>query len=267
MSILRRISFGFLAFFFGIGFLFNVAPVLAQSKDEQAAVKERFEALDNKQDIDGIVVLWQNNPSVTAFVIDTYLEGALALFEQSNGENENKIKAMYDRGLRGALAADKAFGRKVFSDYASSFIGWDDQQKRQFRSGQKFYGDAKEALKAKRYEDAFASANESISVARPLGDWWGVAVAQAVSGIAQEEMLDFQGALVSFSEARLLFHNFGMMEDLLRSEIAMARVLIELKRFPRALVSIDYAEPLALQLRDKDGQEELNVLRSLLHEK
>ncbi len=240
-----------------------MAAVFAQG-NQNPSVQAEFEMLDTKKDQDGIIALWQKHPMETAFVIDTYLEGGLALFEQSGAEKKEEIGAMYDRGLRGALAADKAFGRKIFSDYASSFIGWDNDEKKQFRFGQKSYNEAKDALQKGAYTDAFTLANDSINAARPLGDWWGVAVAQTVSGEAQEGLDNFSGALVSFSEARLLFQNFGMMEDLLRSEMGMARSLVKLKRFPRALVTIESAQSIALQLNKTEVLEDLKALHNIV---
>ena len=255
-----------LAVLFAAGSLFiQAGTVLAQEKPKSAA-QIKFETLDSKQDQAAIIALWREHPGKTAFIIDSYLEGGLALFEQSGVAAQNEIKAMYDRGLRGALAADKAFGRKIFADYASSFIGWDDEQKKQFRFGQQAYGKAKKALENKQFKAALASATESTNAARPLGDWWGVAVAQAVAGAAQEELHNPQSALEAFSEARFIFHNFGMMEYLLPSEVAMSRLLVELKRFPRALVTIESAAALALQHKNTVAQEELKMLRAKITE-
>ena len=235
-------------------------PAGAQQKPKSEAHLS-FETFDKASDQNAIIKLFRNNPGEVAFIMDSYLEGALALFEQAGHAENDQIEALFAHGLRAAFAADEAFGRRIFSDYASSFAGWDDAQKKQFRSGQAFYGEARTALEEQRYEDAIIAAEGSFGAADPLGDWWGVAVSLAVIGTAQEQLNRKQEALNAYSRARLLFQNFGMMDDLLSTEVAMTRLLKELGRAPRAQATANSAEKLAIILGNKNAEKEIAKLK------
>ena len=80
--------------------------------------KKRFEALDDKRDHDGVVALWKGAPGRVLGTIDSYLEGALKLMEEGKADDKT-IATMHQRALRGALAADQAFDRAIYTDYAA----------------------------------------------------------------------------------------------------------------------------------------------------
>ena len=70
---------------------------------------------------------------------------------------DGDIKTMRARARKGALAADKAFGRVIFTDYTMSFIGCTQDEQGRFRAGQKAHGEARTALKAGDHAKALAA--------------------------------------------------------------------------------------------------------------
>lgn len=223
-------------------------------------LKERFEALDAKGDRAGIVALWKENPSRILSIIDSYLEGGLKILE-GDAPDRKKVDAMYARAIRGALAADEATGRSIFSDYASSFAGWNAEQQKQFRAGQKAFGAHRTALREGKVAEALRLARECEKHARPLGDWWGTAMGLSGIGNCLERMGQPEQALTAHQDARLIYQNLGLRSEL-GNLTAMARLLVELDRKPRARVTIEKA--LVLARRSRRGANTVKELEALL---
>lgn len=237
------------------------ANVWAQGKGPN--LKQQFEKLDTAGKHDEIVSLWKENPFQVLYIIDSYLEGSLKLYEEAAGNPDGKpdekaVQAMHDRAHRGALAADAAFGRSIFSDYTCSFIGWDAAQKKDFRAGQKAFGAGRKAMKAKDYAKALDEGRRCLELAQPLGDWWGTAMGLTCMAEAHENLGQKKAAITAYGSARLIHHNLGLAGSEYRNLMAMARILEELGQISRALNSVDRA----LELGEKLGDSK-NVVKLL----
>ena len=180
---------------------------------------------------------------------------------------------MHARALRGAIAADEAFGRVIFGDYASAFIGWDSEQRTRFRQGQAAFGAYRKLMRAARnpkldaakrldtLTQALAEADGCLQHARPLGDWWGTAMGLGSVGAALEQLAArgddaadatrLEQALDAHARACLVNHDLGLAGSELRSVTAMARILVTLGRKPRARVALDTAKALATSMGER----------------
>lgn len=248
---------------------------------EAPSLKERFEALSaskpgtqpTAENLAKIVELWRANEGKALLIIDSYLEGSLAIIEKAEKASDAGVEAksdrvtveqMHARALVGARAADAAFGRSMFSDYVSSFVGWTRAQQKQFRAGQGAFGEARKAAKAGDHAQAKAAAQRCIELAQPLGDWWGFAMGLSARGAAEQALGEHEKALASLSSARQIHAALGLRSSSYRNARAMATSLVELKRYPRAKVTIEAALSLARELKDEKGVAELTALQGKL---
>lgn len=236
--------------------------LLTSGLSAQKDLKETFEALDAKGDRAAMVAFWNQHPGRALGIIDSYLEGGLKILEGEKPDRE-QVKAMFARALRGASAADEALGRCIFSDYASAFVGWTPEQQKRFRAGQKAFGDFRKAIRQEDGADkALANATRCLDLARPLGDWWGMAMGHTGRGQALEKLGRLDEALAAHQTARLIYHDFRLSSELgnLRS---MARLLVKLDRKPRARVTIARAIKMAKAMgrRGERALAELEELR------
>ena len=200
-------------------------PESGEAQEKKSSLKERFEKLDAAGDHAGVVALWRANPFGTLYVIDSYLEGSLKLEEESSTPDPDAVRALHARAMRGARAADEAFARPIFTDYASSFVGWTFEQKKRFRAGQAAFGRARQASKVKDYPKAAKEAETCIALARPLGDWWGTAMGLSALGEAKFHLARYEEALTAHAEARLLHHGLGLGGAEYRNLKSMASLL------------------------------------------
>jgi tetratricopeptide (TPR) repeat protein len=229
---------------------------------EMAALQKTFEELDAKQDAAGLREFWRKHPGTALYVIDSYLEGSMKLLEKK-GE-ANKIAAMQQLGLRGAKSADEALGKRIFSDYAASFIGWDEAQRKRFRGGQKAYGESGKALKKGDGEAALKHGKECLELARPLGDWWGTGMGYTAVAEAQEKLGKLEEAVEAHAQAWLIHGQLGLSGDEYGNVAAMARLLAQLGRKERARVCVAAALELATTLGDTEGKPKLEELAKTL---
>ncbi len=244
-----------------------LVAVLAASAAAQGDLQKRFEALDDAGDHAGIVALWRDHPFQTIGTIDSYLEGFLALVEKPGEADAAKIEAMKKRALRGARAADEAFGRPIFGDYASSFVGWSPEQQAAFREGQKANGAARGALRKKDFEAARKQALLCIEKARPLGDWWGTASGLSALGQAERGLGRSEAALDALQQSRILFHDLGLAKDAARDAAEMVELLLELDRPVRAAVTVEQGLGLAKACKDAALTARLEDLRTSVQER
>lgn len=233
---------------------------------EEDAVKRQFEALDDKHDRAGVVALWKAHPYETLGVIDTYLEGSLAKLEHAPNTDPAELRKMRDRGIRGASAADEAFGSAIFTDYATSFAGWNSEQQKSFREGQKAFGLARKAARANDFETSLREAERCVALARPLGDWWGTAMGLSASGQAHARLGHAELALEALSQSRLLNHELGLAGSEYSDLLQMAQLCTSLGRRDRALVAIERGLKLGDELGDADGPIAMLELRAQLEE-
>ena len=118
----------------------------------------------------------------------------------------------------------------IFSEYASSFIGWNRAQQKQFRLGQKAYADAGAATKAKRYDAALTAGQDCVAKAQPLGDWWGTAMGFSAIGAAHKGLGDSEKALTAFTASRAIYHDLRLGRAELNCTVEMANLLKQSKQ-------------------------------------
>lgn len=226
------------------------------------ALRKTFEELDAKKDETGLQAFWKENAPATLYVIDSYLEGSMRELEKKG--DAKKIAAMQQLALRGAKAADAAHGTHIFADYASSFVGWDEAQRKNFRGGQKAHRKAGEAMKKGDAAAALTAAEECVALARPLGDWWGTAMGLTAAAEAQEKLGKHEAAADLHAQAWLIHRELGLVGDAYGNLASMARLYTELGRTERARVSVERALEMARALGDAEGTTQLEELAKKL---
>lgn len=237
----------------------SIAPVHPlQQEERRGLVRQQYEALSEKRDADGLAKLWTANQDLILQTIDADLEGGLAEWEKSPQDPDDaRIEALYGRALFGATAASRATGSPIFADYASSFVGWNEEQKRNFRAGQALYKRALDEIQAEEYDAAIAAAQDSRERAVSLGDWWGVAMGTSAEARALQAGGHLDEALAAYGTARLLYHELGLARSEYQNLRALADLSRALDRFPRAHAALEQALELARRLELKDDRADL----------
>jgi len=223
-------------------------------------VKATFEQLATKQAGNEIVELWKKAPFETLPTIDSYLEGSLKITEASDTPDQNAITSMHAKAMTGARAADKAFGSIIFSEYASSFTGWNREQQKQFRLGQQAYGNAGAAIKAKRFDAALAAGQDCVAKAQPLGDWWGTAMGYSAIGAAQKGLGDSEQALTAFTTSRAIYHDLRLGGAELKCTLEMAALLKQAGTTMRLKVTCQQGIALAEKLGNDSAKATLSTI-------
>jgi len=212
----------------------------------QDALAERYHAAFGATDEGALAELWRAHPSRILATIDGDLEGSLAAWEANPKDPDTEtIAEMHARATWSARIASEVTGRPIFVDYATAFVGWDAEQKKQFRGGQQAYGRARGALKSGNAKAALASARECRSLALPLGDWWGTAMGFSGEGQAFAALGQHAAALTAFSQARLYYAQLGLTGSELAQVSGMVEALVALERWPRARATADAGVQLA----------------------
>ncbi|HTF90601.1 MAG TPA: hypothetical protein VK843_19440 [Planctomycetota bacterium] len=234
--------------------LLALAPSAPPAQND---LRARFEALDDKHDVAGMVQLWKDNPENALGVIDSYLEGSLAKLEKDPKVDPKLLLAMEARALRGAQAADQAFQTSIFADYAASFASWNAADQKNFREGQKLFREASKLLGGGSHEAGLEKARASLDRARPLGDWWGSAMALGAMASAELAAGKHEAALEFASQARLIDHDLRLVESEYDDLVTAATAAEGLERWERALVLAQTGKAIADQRKDNAGQTKL----------
>ena len=242
--------------FVAVPVLLTLAP-LSRTRMPEDDLRARFEALDSQHDVAGIVQLWKEHPDETLGTIDSYLEGSLSKLEHDPKVDPQLLLSMKARALRGAQAADQAFQTSIFADYAASFASWNAAQQQGFRQGQSLFREASKLLKAGSNEDGFEQARTSWDLARPLGDWWGSAMALGAMARAQQALGENEAALEFASLARLIDHDLRLIDSEYADLVVAASAAEGLERWERALNCAQAGLALAQQLKDSAGASKL----------
>lgn len=210
------------------------AAAQAGTEGDGPSPADRYEALSAAGDHAGLVALWSELPESAVPVIDRDLEGSLALWEEQGEEARREIDALLARALRGAEAATEATERRRILDYVSSFAGWDDGQKADFRAGQAACRAGRTALGEGDATSALERGRACRMLAEPLGDWWGTAMGLGLEGAAHLARGSDAEAATALARGRLLYRELGLTGSALRLEADLAAVLLRLGRRPRA---------------------------------
>jgi hypothetical protein len=247
------------------------APAVQQkpsaSKSKLAEVKAKFEELHQKNDRAGCLALWKEHPDLVLRTIDADLEGSLRVYESSNEPDVAKIESMHKRALWGAEIAAEVTGHPIVLDYASSFVGWNKDQRSLFRAGQAVYKKSVDAAQKGDHKSALEAARECVDRASALGDWWGTAMGYEASGDEMQSFSQFEQALVAFSHARILNHDLGLSSSEYSNLRSMIDMCNTLERWQRGLSAVDEALDMARKSENKDGMIELLQRRASFQEK
>ncbi len=141
-----------------------------------------FEERVGEADWEGVRSLLRSRPYEVIYLVDGYLESWLKQMEAPETERDPNAGQILERALLAARHADETFGGDAYSRYAKAWKGWSADERVRFRAGQAAFYRGRDAQKAKQYDDARAAYEESLSLAKPLGDLWGIAQAEQALG-------------------------------------------------------------------------------------
>jgi tetratricopeptide (TPR) repeat protein len=230
------------------------------AQEREAEVVASYRKLAEAHDEAGLAKLWAEHPDLVLTTIDEDLEGSLALREKSEKPDEALIAQMHERAVFAARAAVAAGLSPLLADYASAFSGWNADQQKQFRAGQKAFGQARAASKAGKHEEALAAGNQCLALAEPLGDWWGAAMGHSAAGQALAALGRHEEALVALGRARVLHHDLGLGGSEYGNLQGMVAELQALGGGPRLAELARQAAALGRALGDDDGAAALEKL-------
>lgn len=211
--------------------LLVVAQFASAADVRDAMDRARLEKMLADGDAGMVVQVFKRHPGRTLPFIDRYLESGLAMIEK--GEDQSKAVESFRTGIRFAALADQAFGGTTFSDYANSFASWSPTEQKNFRQGQREFKlgmeEADAAMSMKHLQ-------RSLSLAKPLGDAWGTAMAQ--QGIAEKSLAagDRESALSAALAAAKLNHDLRLQSDAAASFHLAAQATDELNSGSRGRV-------------------------------
>lgn len=242
-----------------------LVPVLFPSTPAPAAdVRARYLELAAKGDGDACRELWRKERGSILPVIDADLEGSLKVREEAAGraltpDDERKIQDMQRRALWGANQA-AAVGHPFVLDYAASFVGWDEEQRSNFRAGQRAYSEARSALKKGDHAAALTAARRCRELAAPLGDWWGAQMGWEAEARALESSGAKEEALAAWSRVRMVATTIALAGDEYEATAKVAELAAGLGRTERARAAAQAAIALAKALGDDAGRAALERL-------
>ncbi len=164
---------------------------------------------------------------------------------------------MQDKGRKLAAMADRVLGDTRFTIYVDNFYGWDAEQRRLFREGQKLFGQgaqlASEAQTPEQLLNALTPLRQSLERSRPLGDTWGQSMALTLIGHIQRENVQKPEARATLAEARRLgreIRDLSSVWDSLALEYEMA--ILDLNR-DAAKEALQEQYLIALDMGDEQG--------------
>jgi hypothetical protein len=234
----------------------TVAPV--------SDARTRYVELAAKHDEAACQELWRKERASLLPIIDADLEGSLKVREDAGtrdltADEMRQIQEMHARAVWGATQA-ATVGHPFVLDYATSFVGWNEEQRADFRAGQRAYGEARGALKKGDIEVARAAGRRCRELAAPLGDWWGAQSGWEVEARALEMLGDKAQALAAWSRVRLVALSISLVGDEYEATSRVAALAAELGRTERAKAAVDSAIALAVELGDSAGKTALEKL-------
>lgn len=221
-----------------------------------------LEALLAQDQTDRIVDWFKEHPDEALSFIDGYLEGALKLIEE--GRPSEQARASFDKGVRFAALADRAFKETIFSQYASAFAGWDSKQQRQFREGQAKYKAGRAAEKEDEHTRALSAYHESLQLAEPLKDWWGQAMAWGGVGRTQLDMKDYAAAEVALGKAAEINGRLRLRDSQIEALIGLAEAQFRMDRRESAISTYRSAKHLLKSDDPQTLRDSLEQLSKLL---
>lgn len=226
-------------------------PAPAEPQDPIAAGRAELEALLAAEDSAAAQRWFAKHPDETLLVIDSYLEGALALVEAGKPADDAglTVEQSFATGKRLGELAGRAFREPMFEEYSAAFAGWDGDEQKRFREGQRLFGEGRKAMTEGNHQEAERLFGESYAMARPLGDWWGMAMALRGHGTALHALGQNEDALLKLMPAVEYYEKLRLRTSELSTRVDLAKVYRALERSRAALGALRDAER---QLRDTD---------------
>ncbi|MBX3356122.1 MAG: hypothetical protein KF724_10565 [Phycisphaeraceae bacterium] len=161
--------------------LTGTASAQAPAGAEPGLAPARLERWLDDGDTALITQSFRRHPEQVLAFFDNHLETAMKMMEQ-RAAYEDVMKEMR-KGLRFGQLASEAFRDPIFGEYAANFASWSDAERRNFRAGQQAYRSGARALRDGRSESARDFFQQSLDLAEPLGDAWGMQM--SLRGLAQ----------------------------------------------------------------------------------
>jgi tetratricopeptide (TPR) repeat protein len=148
------------------------------------------------------------------------------------GENPDNALMSFRKGIKFAALADEAFEGTTFSNYANSFASLSPSEQKNFRESQKAF---KQGMKETDPKMAKQRLEQSLALARSLGDTWGQAMAW--SGLAEtaQKAGDNEEALRAAMQAVELNRSLQLRDDCVQM-LLMAAVVAPKISVPEAKV-------------------------------
>jgi hypothetical protein len=227
-------------------------------------VRKQYVECHSKKDGAALLALWKEHPGAVLPTIDSDLEGSLKLREKSAAPDAKAIADLHARALWAAQIAFEASNDPMILDYASAFVGWNEEQRKHFREGQTAFRTAMNSMKAGDGKGALESGKQCLERASHLGDWWGMAMAFDAIAAGHKALGDEDRALEAASRARAIYHSLGLEGDEYQAATQMADLCVRLKRAARGKAACGIALALAKKLGDAEGEKSLLAQQSAL---
>jgi len=204
-----------------------------------------------------IVQSFRRHPNAVLPFIDEYLEGGLATIEKGTAPPTGPPSLVSFRtGVKFAELADRAFSEAIFTEYAANFASWNPAEQASFREGQKLFGEGRK-LRKEKPEDALASFRGSFAKAEPLGDFWGMAMAQRAMAETSRALGRMEPAQEAASKASELYGRLQMVKDQVSSLILVGDLRNELNLQDRGVGHYRMALQAMGRSTDQSGRKEV----------
>ena len=244
------------------GFILNVIVIATAISGgasalaaDDAVERSRLEKMLADGDTGMIVQVFRRHPGRTLPFIDHYLQSGLAMIEQ--GKDSAESLASFRTGIRFAAMADEAFGGSTFSEYANSFASWSSTEQKSFREGQREY---KAGMKESDPHKALEHLRRSLSLATPLGDDWGRAMAQQAIAEKLLALGKVPEATTAAASSAELHSELKLHADALSSYLLAARAWREAGQQRGEVSYLAQAWALAVQDHSIDAELRTKVL-------
>lgn len=231
-----------------------------QDADEVFDVGAAYRSAHAAGDRTALAEVWKAHPDRILGAFDADLEGGLAAWEKGEEGHGAKTAELFARALWGAQVASEATGRRIFADYAGSFVSWDDEQRKSFRAGQRAFGASRKAQGSGDWEEALKQGKDCRVRAMALGDWWGAAMGYMGEGLSLHGLGRHAEAAAALGLARLINRDLGLVGSELAASVQLAKCLIEMGAGARATAAVDGALALARRLGKKQAVAELEEM-------
>lgn len=191
---------------------------------ESPLVPARLERWLDDGDRELITQTFRRHPELVLPFFDRYLEKGLKLIADK-ANYEDSMKELR-RGVKFAQIATDAWRDPIFAEYAANFASWNEVERTNFRAGQAAFGAGARAMKAGKPAEAREHFQNSMNLAEPLGDAWGMQMAMAGLAQAALALQDWQAA----NDASLKAMDIAGRLQLRSDEIEQILICVEARK-------------------------------------